>query len=47
MNMKTMTKEEALESVKKEHNHSWFEDIKMRNKNNLDSPAFLYRANKR
>lgn len=46
MNMKTMTKEEALESVKKEHNHSWFEDIKMRNKNNLDSPAFLYRANK-
>lgn len=44
--MKKMTREEALSSVVKYHNHSWYEDIKMRNAQNLDSTAFLFRASK-
>lgn len=43
--MKKMSREEALASVKKYHDHSWYEDIKERNVDNLDSTAIAFRKN--
>lgn len=43
-----MNKEEktklVLEEIEKNRNHSWFEEIKNRAKNNLSKPAFKYRG---
>ena len=44
--MKVMHKDEVTRSILKEHNHSWYEDIRERNKNNLSKIAFFFRGNK-
>ncbi len=41
-----MSAEKAMESIIKYHNHSWFEDIYMRNKKNKDKTAFLFKGTK-
>lgn len=44
--MKKMERKEVFESIEKEHNLSWFEDIYKRNKNNTESVALFFRGNK-
>ncbi len=39
-----MTREEVEKSIVEEHNHSWFEDIYMRNINNQDKVSMFYRG---
>ncbi len=35
----------ALEELQRNHNHSWYEEIMERNKENMDMPAIFYRGN--
>ena len=42
--LKKMTREEVADSILRNHNHSWYEDIYMRNKDRKDHPALLYRG---
>ncbi len=36
----------ALEDLQQNHNHSWYEEIMDRNKENMNMPAIFYRGNK-
>lgn len=42
--MKKMLREEVFKSIMENHNHSWYDDLYMRNKSNLDKPAMFYRG---
>lgn len=44
--MSKMTKKEVMDSILKDHNHSWYDDLYMRNKDNLESVALLFRGTK-
>jgi len=46
LDMGKMSRSEVMESIMKDHNHSWYDDLCMRNKNNLDSVAMLFRGTK-
>ncbi len=37
--------EGVLEDLQKNHNHSWYDELFLRNKNNLDDKALFYRGN--
>lgn len=37
--------EEAISTLYKNNNHSWYEEVLLRNKNNMDKPALFYRGN--
>ena len=37
--MKKMSRSEAMKSIIEEHNHSWYEDLYMRNKDNKEKTA--------
>ncbi len=41
-----MNRQEVMQSILKDHNHSWYEDIYMRNKDRKDAVAMLYRGSK-
>lgn len=42
--MKKMSWSEVKESIVKEHNHSWYEEIYLRNKDNKEKVAMLFRG---
>ncbi len=44
--MKTISRQIMFEDIKNNHDHSWFEEIYLRNKDNLDKVALLYRGSK-
>ena len=44
--MKTISKEIMFEDIKENHDHSWFEEVFLRNKDNVDKVALLYRGSK-
>ena len=39
--------EEALQELETMHNWSWYEEVKNRNKNNMDKPMVYYRGNEK
>lgn len=41
--MKKMSRKDVMESILKDHNHSWYEDIYQRNVNNKGKVAMLFR----
>ena len=43
-NKKKPTSKEILKDIEKNHNHSWYEELYTRNKNNLDDVAIFYRG---
>ena len=45
-NKKKPTSKEILKDIEKNHNHSWYEELYTRNKNNLDDVAIFYRGYK-
>ncbi len=42
--MGKMTKEEVWESILENHNHSWYDDLYIKNKNNLNKTALFFRG---
>lgn len=44
--MKKMSRSEAMKSIIEEHNHSWYEDLYMRNKDNKEKVALFFRGTK-
>lgn len=44
--MKKLPRELVEQDLNENHNHSWFEELYRRNKNNLDKTALLYRGTK-
>ena len=44
--MSKLTKEEVIQDLYLNHNHSWYTELYNRNKNNLDDIALLYRGTK-
>ena len=44
--MNMMSREEVMKSILKDHNHSWFEDVYMRNKDRSNCIALTYRGSK-
>ncbi len=44
--LKKMSREEVKKSILKYHNHSWYEDVYMRNRKNLGKVALFYRGTK-
>lgn len=46
MKKKELTNEEILREIQEKHNHSWYDEIYLRNKDNLDDVALIYRGYK-
>ncbi|MBP3195987.1 MAG: acyl--CoA ligase [Butyrivibrio sp.] len=44
--MKSMNREMVFADIRQNHNHSWFQEIYQRNKNNLEKVSLIYRDSK-
>lgn len=42
--MTKMSKQEVFKSIYENHNHSWYEDLVMRNKDRLNNSALFFRG---